>query len=450
VWHTDRSTLRGWRALGNRVARIAVASAVGVVRHHLSSRAAALTYYTVFSVVPVLVVVLWILKGLHVLPLLEQELPVGFGSGPLAGNGPLTAALRGVLAAVERAGKFTGGIVGLVALLYGVWRLLANVNHTIDAIAAVRSRRPVYLRLLGYLVVLAVAPLMMVLGSVIGTLASDWLREALGRVVGTLPGSGLWLATFAVVASAWLGLTFLYGASARARIPLASAAWGAALAALALPLVGWAFAWFQIGVSRAATSASGFAAIPVFLLWLYSSWMAVLLGAEIAVAHSLDRTLIHGLAGQRLGPNAEIGVGVVAAALMARASLSGTGGLSVDALARELRVLPGTVAGICRRLVRAGMIARLGAYRYKVTCDLDTTQLSDVAEALAHEPDDGAVAQALVERMAPAQRPLIRSWFHLCHDAPASDLTLREAALALTRPRPTPPPGQNGRAAMPN
>jgi membrane protein len=449
VWARDRALLPRGRALLNRAARICVAALVGLRRHRLTSRAAALTYYTVFSVVPVLVVTLGLLKMLRVIPLVRDRLPSELEAKALDGNQLLGTAMRAVLTSVERAQYLASGVLGLAALCYGVARLVANVNGTINDIASSQERRPLYSRVLGYLVVFTVAPVLVALGSLLGSLAHGPLRHALAGVLRAMPHTEVWLAGGLALSGAWIALTFLYGAAARARIPMSSAACGAAVAALALAVVVWGFAWLQIGVAGATALESGFAALPVFLLWVYSSWMVILAGAEVAVAHALDRTLVHGAVAGRLGPSAEIGVGIVVMALFARVSLAGGPRLSVEALAREMRVLPRTLASICQRLARAGLLARGAPSMYRLTCDLDATRLSDVARALAREPSDSAAEEALGAQAAPEARPFVQSWFDLGRDGP-SDVSLKQAALLLRgATRPTPAAGA-GRAARLN
>ena len=69
VWRRDRASLRGWSGFKNRALRIAVFAARGVSVHQLGLQAAALTYYTAFSLVPLLVVALWVLKVFDSAPL---------------------------------------------------------------------------------------------------------------------------------------------------------------------------------------------------------------------------------------------------------------------------------------------------------------------------------------------------------------------------------------------
>jgi membrane protein len=53
-------------------------------------------------------------------------------------------------------------------------------------------------------------------------------------------------------------------------------------------VVQWVYIAFQIGVTKANAIYGSFAALPLFLVWLQTSWLIVLFGAEIAYAHQND------------------------------------------------------------------------------------------------------------------------------------------------------------------
>jgi uncharacterized BrkB/YihY/UPF0761 family membrane protein len=65
----------GLAAFGNRAFRIGFHTVRGIMAHRLGLQAAALTYYTVFAMVPMLVVALWILKAFDWLPAVSPSLP---------------------------------------------------------------------------------------------------------------------------------------------------------------------------------------------------------------------------------------------------------------------------------------------------------------------------------------------------------------------------------------
>jgi membrane protein len=305
VWRRDRGRQSGWSAVRTRLARIATWTLRGFMVHELSLRAAALAYYTMFSIVPVLVVVLWTLKLLDLIPHLTPAEPAGgIGSGEtLPGTGGNTNALlreavRAILESVNRADRFQTGLAGLGALLYGVVRLIRHAQVALDTIAGARGHPAKYRRLLGYLALLLLPPALLVVSGLVRRLGEAPLGEDIAHaarwVMDAVPALRSAASALLGLGVVCLALTIFYASAARARIALRSSLVGAAVASVLLVAVLWVFASFQIGVSRAGALASGMAALPVFLLWSFFSWIMILLGAQIAVAHERDEILVHG------------------------------------------------------------------------------------------------------------------------------------------------------------
>jgi hypothetical protein len=210
--------------------------------------------------------------------------------------------------------------------------------------------------------------------------ALSWLLAALPLLKSTM-GVVLGLAILC------LALAIFYASAARARIALRSTVVGAVLAALALAAVLWAFTRLQIGASNVGALESGMAAIPVFLAWSFTSWLVVLVGAEVAVAHEVDCVLIHGARTWRLDAYQEQGAGVQIMVEATRRALSlRDGGLTANEVARKLRLLPESVRHLARRLLAAGLLRRTGAGDYRLACDPDRTTLRDVAGAIIGRP----------------------------------------------------------------
>jgi membrane protein len=206
--------------------------------------------------------------------------------------------VRSILASVNRAGPLQTGLVGLGALLYGVFRLIRHAQVALDTIAGARERRPKYRRLLGYLALLLLPPALLIVSGLVRRLGDAPLGESVARVarrvMEAVPALKSAASTLFGLGVVCLALTIFYASAARARIALRSSLVGAAVAALLLTGVLWIFTSFQIGAARTDALASGMAALPVFLLWSFFSWFVVLLGAQIAVAHQRDELLIHG------------------------------------------------------------------------------------------------------------------------------------------------------------
>jgi membrane protein len=414
VWSRDRATLGGWASFSTRVARVVTWSIRGVLMHRLSVQAAALAYYTIFSIVPVLVVALWILKLFDLIPALMPELRKEEMSSPgTATRGELLReAVRAILAAVDRAGRFETGMVGLLALLYGVFRQVLHVEEALDIIAGARERPPRYLRMLGYLALLALAPALLIVSGLLHHLSKIPIGETFAHAISWL------LAAVPLLKSAGgvlVGLTVLclalaifYASAARARIPPLSALVGGALGAVLLAVVLWAFTRLQIGASHVGAVASGVAVVPVLLLWSYASWLVILLGAQVAVAHELDEILVHGARALRLDPYGEQVAGVQIMVESTRRAMSmGDGAATAHELARRLRLLPESVRELAGRLLTAGLLRRNAAGAYRLACDPERTGLRDIVGAIICRPDgdsfkgrerSGPTLHELVER----------------------------------------------------
>jgi membrane protein len=405
VWSRDRASLTGWRALTTRIGRIVAWSVRGLVVNKLSLQSAALAYYTLFSIVPVLVVVLWVLKLCHLIPHLMPAAgrqPVGSGAHLPDTNLLLRTAARAILASVERAGKLEAGLVGLGALAYGVVRQIVHVEAAMNAIAGAGQRPRHRWRMLGYLALLVLPPALRIVSGLLRGLSNlpvgSTLARALSWLLAVVPLLKSAVAVVIGLAILCLALTIFYASASRARIALRSTVVGAAAGAVLLAAVLWAFARLQIGVSRAGALQSGMAAVPVFLLWAHSSWLVILLGAQVAVAHELDAVLTHGTRAWSLGPYEQAMAGVqimgeVARHESARRGASGDAGaasVTTDELARELRLLPNNVRDVADRLRLAGMLRGADGSAYRLACDPNRTSLQDVVGAMAAGGLNGA------------------------------------------------------------
>jgi membrane protein len=74
------------------------------------------------------------------------------------------------------------------------------------------------------------------------------------------------------------------------KIHFKSALLGGIVAGVLYQVVQWIYIRFQIGVSNAGAIYGSFAALPLFLIWLQTSWRIVLYGAELAFSHQNEQT----------------------------------------------------------------------------------------------------------------------------------------------------------------
>lgn len=246
-------------------------------RHQCTLRAAALTYTTILSLIPVLAIAFAILKGLGAQNSLEPLLL------KLAGDSRET--IDRIIGYVNNTNFKSVGAIGVMALVITAISMLENIELAFNAIWGVKETRSPQRRFSDYLSVVVVGPiLILVATSVTTTLQNQSLVQWLIQRT-TLGGLVLFLFRLAPYLSIWIALVFLYLYIPNTRVRFRSALLGGVLAGTAWQVAQWAYFYFQIGVSGYNAIYGTLAALPIFLVWVYTSWLIVLFGVEVVCAH---------------------------------------------------------------------------------------------------------------------------------------------------------------------
>src|SRR5438445_1719882 len=186
---------------------------------------------------------------------------------------------------VESASKAT--LIGIAVLLVSAISLMLSIEDAFNRIWRVPMPKPraVALRLVVHWMVLTLGPLLLVAALAL----SSWIAamplvaragESLGlaHLLGVLP----FLIEF-------FGLTTCYRLIPNCRVRLREAATGGLVAALLFEAVKRGFAAYVSNGSSYSQIYGALAIIPIFILWVYLSWLLVLLGASLAATvHAFD------------------------------------------------------------------------------------------------------------------------------------------------------------------
>jgi membrane protein len=245
--------------------------------HQGPMRASALTYTTVLSLVPFLAIAFSVLKGLGAQNTLEPLLQ------QFAGDSEET--ISRLVAYVNNTNMKSVGAIGLVMLILTVVSLMGSIEEAFNAVWGVRETRSIQRRFSDYLSVVIVGPiLLLVATSMTSTLQSQWMLQWL--IHNTYLGDAI-LMIFRLLPylSIWIAMVFLYIFIPNTRVRFASAVTGGVIAGTAWQLAQWVYFYFQVGVANYNAIYGTLAALPIFLVWIYTSWLIVLFGLEIVFAH---------------------------------------------------------------------------------------------------------------------------------------------------------------------
>jgi membrane protein len=244
----------------------------------LTLRAMSLVYTTMLAIVPLLAFVFSALKGLGVHrdlgPMLRGFLaPLGPRSGELSGR---------IIEFVDNISGSALASVGIVLLVYTALSMAQKVESSFNFVWRVDHPRSLARRVGEYLSFMLLGPVVMsvamgLTATFASTVATSHLREI--AFIGPLVGALSWSAPYALIIGSF---TFLYVIVPNTRVQLLPALIGGVFAGILWAGGGSLFTGFVVSASRYEAIYAGFAIVIVAMIWLYLSWLILLLGAQLA------------------------------------------------------------------------------------------------------------------------------------------------------------------------
>ena len=247
-------------------------------RHQGMLRASALSFDTTLGLVPLLALVFVGVKLAGVQHLLEP-----FLVQQLAGNSREAGTL--IIQYVDNVKVGSLSVVGLVALLASLFFLLENMRDAFNAIWDAQDQRSFLRRCVDYLILLCAAPILLTVAfGMTSFVQSQWLVQWL---VDTLPLGEQVLLLFSLTPylCSMLVLMLTYQLLSGVQVRFRSALVGGIVAGAVWQMAHWAYFHFQFGIVRYNAMYGALALVPFLLIWIYTSWLLVLLGLELVRCH---------------------------------------------------------------------------------------------------------------------------------------------------------------------
>jgi membrane protein len=430
IWDVRVGELPPGKAALYRASRIVHVTARALLDDRLTFRAAALTYFTVLSVVPFLAFAFAVLKGFGAYRSFVEGAVRPYVDANFAANPSLHEAIDRILQFVDQTDVSRLGTVGIVFLVYIAVTLISNIEVALNEIFGARTKRPLVRQVTDYVTILVTGPILLLTATTFSAAAQSssfvvFARETLR--LGPLIDTALGLGSIVVVGVA---LFAMYAILPNVRVRPVSALVGAGVAALLWQGALVLHVQFQVGVARYNALYSVLGALPIFLVWTYVSWVIVLVGAQLAAGHQNEAVLQQRFHARRTDQAMKEALAVAIATLVARDFLAAGSRPGAAALADRLQVPPPVVDEILDALARAGLLVRAVGAREATFApgrDLDAVRASDLRRALRHDPSADPLRAAVAHQLGPELDRILRAGEEQGRGA-AHDLTLRELA----------------------
>lgn len=346
--------------------------------------AGSLTFTTLLSIVPLFAVALALFAAFPLFSEFREAL-VAYMQKTLPGQISDTV-LRYVNEFASKATRLTA--FGLIFLAFTAVSMIMTVDRALNDIWRIREQRPLTQRVLIYWAIITLGPILV--GA--SLTASSYLWSQSAEAIKQMPGLLISLLDYAPVMISGFAYAALYVFVPNRYVAWRDALIGGFVAAVLAEILKSGFGQF---VSRGSVNSiyGAFAALPIFLLWMFLSWYVLLFGAAIAATLS-------GLRVTRFADETRAGdrfvTAVAALRMLLEAQRSDGQGVAALTLARRLRSDPIEIEHLLADLEELGYVRPLATMRrgrsngaeWLLTCDPAVTTLRPAFERFALDPSN--------------------------------------------------------------
>ncbi len=356
-----------------------------LVGRNVMIRAAALTFTTLISLIPMLAFAFSILTALKAKDkakeyflLYIEKIP---GLSEVAGT---------VISYIDNTNFATLGSVGLVITFTAVYAALGSFEQTINNIWGIRQKRPLLARTSYYTSIVVLSPIIIVFSIGLTTIMeSNAIVNKLSEIFifSTLLKLFFWLLPYFVI---WLLFTFIYKVIPNTRVKLTSALFGSVIGGTLWQLTLYFYTKFQFGLARYEVIYSVFASIPFFMVWLYLSWLMIILGAVAAYIHQNYGGFRSHAATERVSFSFRERLALRVFMAIAVNFYEGRKPLGSDELSEFMDIPVHLINDVLFVLISEGLISQIEQEEggYLPVKDLSKIRFTDVMEALRENGED--------------------------------------------------------------
>jgi membrane protein len=308
---------------------------------------------------------------------------------------------------VDRTNLVALGWVGVVVLFVTVVQMLSSIENSFNRVWGVTASRTWLRKFTNYTSITVVVPvLIMAAFATSATLQNEAIKHGLSDASILYQG----VLRVAPLVAAWLAFFLLIVFMPNTQVRRRPAAGSALIAALLWS--GWQSIYIilQKNVAQYNALYGTFASVPIFLVWLYVSWMIVLLGSEIAFAMQNHGTYHMERVSALASVRAKITLALSVMLDASRKYETGQMGLDVAQYAQDHRVPVRLLHDVVRVFERGGLLAQLAESpdRYVVLKSPDKIAVHDVIDLV--ERDGSTPAMLGMSNKDPAVESVLANY----------------------------------------
>ena len=348
--------------------------------------AASLTFTILLSLVPLITIALTLLSAFPVFEEFSGQIKHFLLSNmmPETGDKMISHYMEQFAGS---AAKLTA--VGIMFLALTAMLMMLTIEDAFNTIWRVSRPRPLVQRVLIYWAVLTLAPLL-----IGGSLSlTSWLVGVSVGYARQIPAFGVVMLKVVPVMLTTLAFSLLFRVVPNRYVPLRHAVTGGVVAAVAFEYMNRTFAYYIAHFPTYELVYGAFASVPIFLMWIYLSWLTILSGALIAASLSHWR----GSSARNVSPAMQLYYTLLILREMSDGMRNGTV-QTMPALSKQLNVGFDSLEQILEKLAQANVVRKLAGNGWAMISDAEHVQLIELyrwfvfdASTLAAKNEDAKI-----------------------------------------------------------
>ncbi len=301
IWELPLDQLPRWQSPLIKQVRVLILAFKGFNRDKCQLRAAALTFYSILSLIPILAMVFGIAKGFGFEQTLELLLQEKIASRDMVAQEGLDWIISKAKLLLESTrGSLIAG-VGLIVLMWAATRVLRHIEAALNDIWEIKNSRPWIRNFTDLLSIMVIAPILFILAQSTTVFITAIIQDLSKGM--KLLGHLFLLIKLVPFGLIWLLFTMIYVVVPNTKVNFKSALVAGVIVGTIFQLSQWIFFKSQMGISKYNAIYGSFAFLPLLLIWIQTAWLILLLGAEIAFANQHINRYEFALGSQEVKPS---------------------------------------------------------------------------------------------------------------------------------------------------